>query len=200
MFASTMMRLPTVSMVETSRYTGHGSSSVQLIPAHSMSSSVHWNGTSIGLPVFRSTGGAGGSVFGGSAFGSSTGGAMGACAQVAHARNRTATAVSVMLRTILAQPVDCSNVLRAKAGTCRGRCNRTSHYGHCPEMGSRKPDLTAGRKHQFSRCVTVSDSPHLLCAFGTGETTTQNVLLKNRCKAGRQKKNETKPMDQSSYS
>src|SRR5579864_9308008 len=199
MFASAMIRLPTVSTAETSRYTGHGSSSVQLMPAHSMSSSVHWNGTSIGLPVFRSTGSPGSSVFGGSVFGSSIGGAMGACAHVACTRNRTAATASLMLRTILAQPVGCSIVTGRCVPSGNPACESKDLSGKCRRAVQKWDRMDHAQQTLVRRYVTVSD-PHLVvCVCGTGGTTTRNVLLKNRCRTGRQKKNETKPMDHSSY-
>ena len=51
MLPAKKMRLPIDSIAASSRYTGHGSSSLQLIPAHSMSSLVHWNGNRRGSPV-----------------------------------------------------------------------------------------------------------------------------------------------------
>src|ERR1035438_5329060 len=56
------IRVPIEAATESSKKTAQGSSSEQLSPAACMSSSVHWNGSNIGLPLFSSTGMAGSDV------------------------------------------------------------------------------------------------------------------------------------------
>src|SRR5262245_17179570 len=76
------------------------------MPAHCISSSVHWNGTRSGLPLFSSGADGPDSVLPGSALGDALpGAATGSCAHTAHVKSRAAVTQRFMLSTILAQRV-----------------------------------------------------------------------------------------------
>src|SRR6266542_558547 len=94
MLPARKIRFPTDSSAASSKYTGHGSSVVQLMPAHSIFSAEHWNGISMGSPELVSNDGSGGLAAGSGA---------GACA-----RSKQQNAIQIhstlfMLPTILAR-------------------------------------------------------------------------------------------------